>query len=263
MIYLPFEGKLSAQKQLGLGHMKGQYEEWLEKVLKQHNPIPKLVTVVNPSGAFIPRPMLERISDLCKNAGAWLVVDNTYDMMRRPDDDGRIARQRRSVEGRGGLRGLRLRTSSRECGTQAVVRRRVEPAGASLPVTETPTPRWTEKLETTAAGAASIRAGEGPEDGGDAGRRAAWMRMAPPRSGGGADESGATTLPARREGERAAPLLRVATRASGWRQRNGGGGGDGEIDLDPKRVHRERNEIIELCFVLCKFQKIRYILVVV
>jgi len=56
--------------------------DWLEKVLKENDPIPKLVTVVNPgnpSGAFVPRPMLERISDLCKNAGAWLVVDNTYE----------------------------------------------------------------------------------------------------------------------------------------------------------------------------------------
>lgn len=39
--------------------------DWLEKVLKENDPIPKLVTVVNPgnpSGAFIPRPMLEVIS---------------------------------------------------------------------------------------------------------------------------------------------------------------------------------------------------------
>jgi aromatic aminotransferase len=39
--------------------------DWLEKVLKENEPIPKLVTVVNPgnpSGAFIPRPMLEVIS---------------------------------------------------------------------------------------------------------------------------------------------------------------------------------------------------------
>ncbi|CAD6255741.1 unnamed protein product [Miscanthus lutarioriparius] len=36
--------------------------DWLEKVLKENDPIPRLVTVVNPrnpSGAFIPRPMLE------------------------------------------------------------------------------------------------------------------------------------------------------------------------------------------------------------
>uniref|UniRef100_A0A453E9V0 Aminotransferase class I/classII large domain-containing protein n=1 Tax=Aegilops tauschii subsp. strangulata TaxID=200361 RepID=A0A453E9V0_AEGTS len=36
--------------------------DWLEKVLKESNPIPKLVTVVNPgnpSGAFIPKPMLQ------------------------------------------------------------------------------------------------------------------------------------------------------------------------------------------------------------
>jgi histidinol-phosphate/aromatic aminotransferase/cobyric acid decarboxylase-like protein len=39
--------------------------DWLEKVLKENKPLPKLVTVVNPgnpSGAFIPRPMLEVIS---------------------------------------------------------------------------------------------------------------------------------------------------------------------------------------------------------
>ncbi|KAF2948719.1 hypothetical protein DAI22_01g055100 [Oryza sativa Japonica Group] len=56
--------------------------DWLEKVLQENNPIPKLVSVVNPgnpSGAFIPKPMLERISELCRNAGAWLVVDNTYE----------------------------------------------------------------------------------------------------------------------------------------------------------------------------------------
>jgi aromatic aminotransferase len=54
----------------------------LQKVLKDNEPIPKLVSVVNPrnpSRAFIPRPMFEKISDLCKNAGAWLVVDNAYE----------------------------------------------------------------------------------------------------------------------------------------------------------------------------------------
>ncbi|XP_029118939.2 aromatic aminotransferase ISS1 isoform X2 [Elaeis guineensis] len=57
---------------------------WLEKILsgEGNQPIPKLVTVVNPgnpSGAYIPEPILKRISDLCSSAGAWLVVDNTYE----------------------------------------------------------------------------------------------------------------------------------------------------------------------------------------
>ncbi|KAG6530079.1 hypothetical protein ZIOFF_012300 [Zingiber officinale] len=55
--------------------------EWLEKTLSQ-DPIPKLVTVVNPgnpSGAYIPEPLLLKMSDLCKRAGAWFVVDNTYE----------------------------------------------------------------------------------------------------------------------------------------------------------------------------------------
>ncbi|MQL85581.1 hypothetical protein Taro_018101 [Colocasia esculenta] len=58
--------------------------DWLEKILtgKHDKPVPKLVTVVNPgnpSGIFIRRPILQRISDICKSAGAWLVVDNTYE----------------------------------------------------------------------------------------------------------------------------------------------------------------------------------------
>ncbi|KAK8936244.1 hypothetical protein KSP39_PZI013155 [Platanthera zijinensis] len=58
--------------------------EWLEKLLLDIDtkPVPKLVTVVNPgnpSGTYIPLPLLQRISDLCKRVGAWLVVDNTYE----------------------------------------------------------------------------------------------------------------------------------------------------------------------------------------
>ncbi|XP_078432303.1 pyridoxal phosphate (PLP)-dependent transferases superfamily protein [Wolffia australiana] len=58
--------------------------EWLEKTLSGANgkPIPKLVSVVNPgnpSGIFIPQPVLQRISDICKRTGTWLVVDNTYE----------------------------------------------------------------------------------------------------------------------------------------------------------------------------------------
>ncbi|CAA2994667.1 aspartate aminotransferase [Olea europaea subsp. europaea] len=56
--------------------------DWLERTLKDTKPTPKLVTVVNPgnpSGTYIPEPLLQRISDLCKDAGCWLVVDNTYE----------------------------------------------------------------------------------------------------------------------------------------------------------------------------------------
>ncbi|KAI4355687.1 hypothetical protein L6164_004435 [Bauhinia variegata] len=56
--------------------------DWLERILLETKPKPKLVTVVNPgnpSGTYIPEPLLKRIADLCKNAGAWLVVDNTYE----------------------------------------------------------------------------------------------------------------------------------------------------------------------------------------
>ncbi|KAJ4765891.1 Aspartate aminotransferase [Rhynchospora pubera] len=58
--------------------------EWLEKTLSQKGdkPVPKLVTVVNPgnpSGVYIPLPTLKRISDICKKAGSWFVVDNTYE----------------------------------------------------------------------------------------------------------------------------------------------------------------------------------------
>lgn len=58
--------------------------DWLEDVLspKEGKVIPKLVTVVNPgnpSGMCIPEPLLQRISTLCLKAGAWLLVDNTYE----------------------------------------------------------------------------------------------------------------------------------------------------------------------------------------
>uniref|UniRef100_A0A453E9T0 Aminotransferase class I/classII large domain-containing protein n=1 Tax=Aegilops tauschii subsp. strangulata TaxID=200361 RepID=A0A453E9T0_AEGTS len=54
--------------------------DWLEKVLKESNPIPKLVTVVNPgnpSGAFIPKPMLQREFQTCAGMlvhGWWLTI---------------------------------------------------------------------------------------------------------------------------------------------------------------------------------------------
>ncbi|XAR67746.1 hypothetical protein NMG60_11002635 [Bertholletia excelsa] len=56
--------------------------DWLERTLRETKPTPKLVTVVNPgnpSGTYIPEPLLERISDLCRDAGCWFVVDNTYE----------------------------------------------------------------------------------------------------------------------------------------------------------------------------------------
>jgi len=56
--------------------------DWLEKTLLETKPAPKLVTVVNPgnpTGTYIPEPLLKRISDLCRDAGCWLVVDNTYE----------------------------------------------------------------------------------------------------------------------------------------------------------------------------------------
>ncbi|CAI9114070.1 OLC1v1014689C1 [Oldenlandia corymbosa var. corymbosa] len=56
--------------------------DWLEKTLQETKPPPKLVTIVNPgnpSGTYIPESLLKRISDICKNAGCWLVMDNTYE----------------------------------------------------------------------------------------------------------------------------------------------------------------------------------------
>lgn len=58
--------------------------DWLEETLskEKNETIPKLVTIVNPgnpSGSYVPDPLLQRISELCKNAGCWLVVDNTYE----------------------------------------------------------------------------------------------------------------------------------------------------------------------------------------
>ncbi|KAL0826253.1 hypothetical protein Bca101_049930 [Brassica carinata] len=56
--------------------------DWLEKTLSESKPTPKVVTVVNPgnpSGTYVPEPLLKRISKICKDAGCWLIVDNTYE----------------------------------------------------------------------------------------------------------------------------------------------------------------------------------------
>ncbi|GMH03652.1 hypothetical protein Nepgr_005491 [Nepenthes gracilis] len=55
---------------------------WLEKTFREARQMPKVVTVVNPgnpTGTYIPEPLLKRISDLCRDNGSWLIVDNTYE----------------------------------------------------------------------------------------------------------------------------------------------------------------------------------------
>ncbi|KAH9604841.1 hypothetical protein KSS87_022660 [Heliosperma pusillum] len=62
--------------------------DWLEETLKTTNPPPKVVSVVNPgnpSGTYIPEPLLKRISELCRKAGSWLIVDNTYEYFMYDD----------------------------------------------------------------------------------------------------------------------------------------------------------------------------------
>ncbi|PON58907.1 L-threonine-O-3-phosphate decarboxylase [Trema orientale] len=62
--------------------------DWLERTLLESRPVPKLVTVVNPgnpTGTYIPEPLLKRIADLCRKAGSWLVVDNTYEYFMYDD----------------------------------------------------------------------------------------------------------------------------------------------------------------------------------
>eukprot|EP00850_Spirogloea_muscicola_P018069 SM000162S02347 [mRNA] locus=s162:37678:40298:+ [translate_table: standard] len=58
--------------------------DWLEEALsgRQGELIPKVVVVINPgnpTGTYLPGPLLKRISGICKAAGSWLVVDNTYE----------------------------------------------------------------------------------------------------------------------------------------------------------------------------------------
>ncbi|KAL0866018.1 hypothetical protein Bca101_045136 [Brassica carinata] len=56
--------------------------DWLERTLSDSKPTPKVVALVNPgnpSGTNVPASLLKRISDICKDAGCWLIVDNTYE----------------------------------------------------------------------------------------------------------------------------------------------------------------------------------------
>ncbi|KAL8138554.1 hypothetical protein V2J09_004555 [Rumex salicifolius] len=82
--YMSFQMTGVSKILVGPGNPSTLYPDadWLEKTLKESKPTPKVVTVVNPgnpSGTYIPEPLLKRISDLCRNAGSWLIVDNTYE----------------------------------------------------------------------------------------------------------------------------------------------------------------------------------------
>jgi aromatic aminotransferase len=63
--------------------------EWLEDQLSGPDP-PRLVVIVspsNPTGAVVPPADLERAADACARAGAWLVLDQTYEDFRFADDE--------------------------------------------------------------------------------------------------------------------------------------------------------------------------------
>ncbi|CAN6936729.1 BnaC06g40630D [Brassica napus] len=69
---------------VGPAHPQTLYPDadWLERTFSESKPTPKVVTVVNPgnpSGTYVPEPLLKRISKICKDAGCWLIVDNTYE----------------------------------------------------------------------------------------------------------------------------------------------------------------------------------------
>lgn len=88
--YMSFQMTGVSNILVGPGDPKTLYPDadWLEQILKKSNPAPKVVTVVNPgnpSGTYIPEPLLKRISDLCKDAGSWLIVDNTYEYFMYDD----------------------------------------------------------------------------------------------------------------------------------------------------------------------------------
>ncbi|CAM6084671.1 unnamed protein product [Calypogeia fissa] len=58
--------------------------DWLEETMKkkQGKQALKVLYIVNPgnpSGTYVPAPLLKRISDLCREAGTWLIMDNTYE----------------------------------------------------------------------------------------------------------------------------------------------------------------------------------------
>ncbi|XP_028065740.1 LOW QUALITY PROTEIN: aromatic aminotransferase ISS1-like [Camellia sinensis] len=83
-VYMSFQMTGVTNILVGPGNPKTLHPDadWLEKTLRETKPTPKLVTVVNPgnpSGTYIPLPLLKRISDLCRDAGCWLVVDSTYE----------------------------------------------------------------------------------------------------------------------------------------------------------------------------------------
>lgn len=75
--------------------------DWLERELLGSADPPRLVTIVNPcnpTGTLLSRGECERAARLCAAAGAWLVVDNTYEHFAYPDDAG-VPRRHHCVAG--------------------------------------------------------------------------------------------------------------------------------------------------------------------
>jgi len=59
--------------------------DWLEQILSSSER-PKMVVLVNPcnpTGVALSREEVIRASQLCQEAGAWLVLDNTYEVRYR------------------------------------------------------------------------------------------------------------------------------------------------------------------------------------
>ena len=56
---------------------------WLEETLETSYPPPRVVVLTNPcnpTGTVLDRHDLQRASYICAKAGAWLVMDNTYEV---------------------------------------------------------------------------------------------------------------------------------------------------------------------------------------
>lgn len=97
VLFMPFYfNHAMALSMTGVHLLKGQCEsqtwhpdlDWLQHTLSPaSSPQPKMVVICNPcnpTGVTLSKQEVQRASDICKNAGVWLVLDNTYEYFVYP-----------------------------------------------------------------------------------------------------------------------------------------------------------------------------------
>jgi aromatic aminotransferase len=96
VLFLPFYfNHAMALSMTGVHLLKGQCDsqtwhpdlDWLQHTLSSSSTPPKMIVMCNPcnpTGVALSKQEVQRASDMCKKAGVWLILDNTYEYFVYP-----------------------------------------------------------------------------------------------------------------------------------------------------------------------------------